>query len=97
MCQFKHSIENEQNIKCNVCNKTFQSSEELDDHITSKHSSDPKENVDNECDKNDPEEEDSVATCLQCGEMYDDVDDLINHYMDKYHNLEQIFGTNITI
>ena len=91
MCQFKHSIENEQNIKCNVCNKTFQSSEELDDHITSKHSSDQKENVDNECDKNEPEaeQEDSVATCLQCGEMYDDVDDLINHYMDKYHNLEE--------
>ena len=50
-----------------------------------------KENIKNEGDESEPETEnkEAVPTCLQCGQIYDDVDDLINHHMDTYHNMEE--------
>ena len=77
--------------KCNTCNKTNQSSEEIENHNKSKHSFDQKENINNEGDESEPEaeNEEAVPTCLQCGQIYDDVDDLINHHMDTYHNMEE--------
>ena len=73
LCQFKHSLKNDNKFKCNTCNKTFQSSAEIENHNKSKHSSDQKENINNEGDESEPEaeNEEAVPTCLQFGQIYD--------------------------
>ena len=78
---------------CKVCDLIFKSKEEIDTHVERTHIDLVGEENQKDSDKiiseTEQETNESPALCLGCGKEFKEVDDLIDHYMETYHNIEE--------
>ena len=93
MCQYKHDHQNDKQFMCKVCDLIFKSKEEIDTHVERTHIDLVGEENQKDSYKiiseTEQETNESPALCLGCGTEFKEVDDLIDHYMETYHNIEE--------
>ena len=73
LCSFQHKIQSEEDLSCQECEDIFPNEDALKKHVESEH----------EDENND---EDEFHPCDSCEKVFNDIEDLIEHYGETAHN-----------